>query len=56
MAMETERHCPNCGEERTFWRVASTTVHLGEKVKWRCAECERGVVQIGDAVDTGVEA
>jgi hypothetical protein len=27
-------------------------LHLGEKVKWRCPECDYGFVRIGDAVDT----
>ncbi len=50
--MERETHCPNCEEEQTFWLTASTELHLGTKLKWRCSECERGIVQIGDAVDT----
>ena len=44
MAMETER---------TFYRAASMQLHLGEKVKWRCAECGHGVVQVDGVVDTG---
>ncbi|WP_201740173.1 DUF7838 family putative zinc beta-ribbon protein [Salinigranum halophilum] len=55
MSLEMEHHCPDCGEERTFWRSASTLVHLGEKVKWRCSECEYGLVRIGD-IDTSAEA
>ena len=52
MSLELERGCPECGTERAFYRVASTTLHLGEKVKWRCPECSHGVVVIDDVVDT----
>ncbi len=45
MAMELERECPSCGAE-TFYRAGSTTLHLGEKVKWHCTECEYGFVKI----------
>jgi rubredoxin len=55
MSLETEHYCPVCGEDRTFWRAASTKLHLGEKVKWRCSECGYGFVRIGD-IDTSVEA
>lgn len=43
--------CSNCGATE-FYRAASTMVHLGEKVKHRCTECDKGFVRIGDAVDT----
>jgi rubredoxin len=56
MSLELERYCPECGEERTFWRVASTELHLGRKVKWHCGDCDYGFVRIGEAVDTGVDA
>jgi predicted RNA-binding Zn-ribbon protein involved in translation (DUF1610 family) len=52
MAMELEHHCPDCGEERTFWRVASTQLHLGEKTKWRCPACEFGLIRIGEIDST----
>lgn len=52
MPLEREERCPQCGVERTFYRTASTTLHLGEKTKWRCGECEYGVVRINDVVDT----
>lgn len=52
MGLELERECPECGASG-FWRTASTTLHLGEKVKWSCTECEYGFVQIDGAVDTG---
>jgi len=51
MPLELERDCPNCGAD-TFWRTASTMVHLGEKVKWECTECDYGFVRIDEAVDT----
>jgi predicted RNA-binding Zn-ribbon protein involved in translation (DUF1610 family) len=52
MAMEMEHSCPTCGEERTFYRSASTELHLGEKTKWYCEECGHRVVRIDGAVDT----
>jgi hypothetical protein len=51
MSLEQTRTCPECGAERTFWRTASTTLHLGEKTKWSCEECDYAFVQIGD-IDT----
>ena len=56
MSLELDVYCDNCGEERTFWRVASTELHLGTKVKWRCSECNHGIVRIDGAVDTGATA
>jgi hypothetical protein len=56
MAMDLEHYCSNCEEYRTFWRVASTYIHLGRKVKWRCAECDHGFVRVNGEVDTGAEA
>jgi rubredoxin len=50
--MESDRECPDCGGAE-FYRAASTLVHLGRKVKWRCAECGHGFVTIDGAVDTG---
>lgn len=50
--MELDRHCPTCEAERTFGLTASTNMHLGEKTKWRCPECNYGFVLIDDAVDT----
>ena len=51
MGLELERDCPECGSS-SFWRVASTRVHLGEKVKWHCNECDYGFVKIDGTVDT----
>jgi rubredoxin len=50
--MQLERHCPVCDADRTFGLIANTSVHLGEKTKWRCPECDYGFVRIDDAVDT----
>jgi len=47
MALEKEVDCPDCGQSRSFYRTASTQLHLGEKVKWRCPECDFGFVEIG---------
>jgi predicted RNA-binding Zn-ribbon protein involved in translation (DUF1610 family) len=55
MTMELDHGCPACGEERTFWRVASTQLHLGEKTKWRCPDCEFGFVRI-DGIDSTADA
>ncbi|MFB6220944.1 MAG: hypothetical protein ABEH90_05845 [Halolamina sp.] len=51
MSLETERDCPKCGETRTFWRVAATTLHLGEKTKWTCENCGFGFVRV-DGIST----
>jgi len=50
--LETDASCPACAEERTFYRAASTTLHLGEKVKWRCPECDYGFVRVDGEIDT----
>jgi len=55
MSLEREvaAGCPRCGET-TFYRAASTTIHLGEKIKWRCTgdDCDYTLVCIDGAVDT----
>lgn len=48
-SIETE--CPACETEQEFRRSASTTLHLGEKVKWYCSECYYGIVRI-NGIDT----
>lgn len=53
MGLELQRTCPSCSEDRIFYRAASTTLHLGEKVKWECPQCDFGFVRIDDEVDTG---
>ena len=50
--MELEHDCPDCGETKTFYRAASTTLHLGEKIKWHCPDCDYGFVRIDGDVDT----
>jgi len=52
MSRKREHHCPDCDAERSFFQAASTTVHLGTKVKWHCPECDYGFVVIDDNVDT----
>jgi rubredoxin len=54
MSLELEHECPECGETRTFWKVASMEVHLGTKMKWDCPECDYGFVQIDGNVDSSV--
>lgn len=56
MSLEREAACPSCGVKRTFYRTASTTLHLGEKTKWACTECDYGVVRIDGEVDTAIES
>ena len=56
MSLEREFHCPRCGEDRDFWRVAAMTLHLGEKTKWRCNTCDYGLTRIADDGDTAMEA
>lgn len=53
LEIELADGCPRCGET-TFYRAASTKIHLGEKVKWNCAgdDCDYSFVRIGDAVNT----
>jgi len=53
--MELAHGCPECGADE-FYRAASTRLHLGEKVKWYCTECDYGFVRIGEAVDTSTIA
>ena len=56
MSLELEHDCPQCGESKVFYRAASTTMHLGEKVKWHCPDCTYGFVRIDGEVDTGASA
>jgi rubredoxin len=51
MSLEMDHECPSCGEVRSFWLTASTKLHLGEKTKWVCPECEYGLVVI-DGIDS----
>jgi transposase-like protein len=56
MSLELEHYCPECDEYRDFWKVASTTMHLGRKNKWHCPECDYGFVRIDNTVDTSQQA
>ncbi|MFT4881074.1 MAG: rubredoxin [Natronomonas sp.] len=49
--MELEHECPECDRRRSFYLAASTELHLGRKLKWRCPECGYGFVRIGGEVD-----
>lgn len=46
MADEMEHYCPDCGEDRTYYKTASMLVHLGEKTKWYCGECDYQIITI----------
>jgi transposase-like protein len=50
MSLEIEHECPSC-DNTTFYRSASTELHLGEKTKWYCTECDYSFVII-DGIDT----
>jgi rubredoxin len=52
MSLEMEHRCPVCSTTRKFYRTASTLVHLGEKTKWRCPECNYGFILIDGAIDS----
>jgi transposase-like protein len=54
MSLSMEHDCPACGESTEFWRVASTHLHLGEKVKWRCTDCDYSLAII-DGIDTSAD-
>lgn len=51
MSLELEHECPRCEGKQTFWRTASMELHLGEKTKWRCPECDYGFILIDDEAD-----
>ncbi|MFB6198944.1 MAG: hypothetical protein ABEI52_11875 [Halobacteriaceae archaeon] len=52
MSTEIEESCPKCGDERTFYRSASTNLHLGLKTKWYCEECGYSFVKIDGDITT----
>lgn len=56
MSMERERQCTNCETTKTFYLAASTRLHLGEKAKWHCPDCDYGFVTIDDVVDSSASA
>lgn len=53
MAMEVERRCPRCEAEKDFYRTASMHLHLGQKTKWACPDCEFKFVRVNGTIDTG---
>lgn len=53
--MELNQDCPAC-DSTEFYRAASTMVQLGEKVKWRCTECDYTFVRIDGSVDSSAVA
>jgi len=46
MSLEITHACPSCESDETFYRAASTTLHLGEKTKWKCTDCGYAFVKI----------
>ena len=55
MTSEMEHYCPSCEADQTFYKSASTIVHLGEKTKWYCEECDHQIVII-DGIDSTATA
>ncbi|MFW6003588.1 MAG: hypothetical protein ACOCPT_04120 [Halanaeroarchaeum sp.] len=55
MASEMEHYCPDCEADRTFKKSASTMVHLGQKTKWYCTECDYQLIKI-DGIDSTATA
>ena len=51
MSDAVTRSCPVCETDREFYAAARTTVHLGEKWKFRCPECGYTFVRI-DSIET----
>ncbi|OVE84214.1 DUF7838 family putative zinc beta-ribbon protein [Natronolimnobius baerhuensis] len=60
MTLELDHECPDCEADKTFYRAASTTLHLGTKIKWHCPDCDYGFIQINgnreDPIDSSVSA
>lgn len=56
MSETLEAWCPDCEVERPFYVAARTSLHLGEKTKWSCPDCDYGFVRIDDEVDTSASA
>lgn len=52
MSQELDKHCPQCETEQTFYRTASTNLHLGLKTKWSCPECDYRFVQIDGDINS----
>lgn len=56
MASELNHECPDCRQERTFYRSAATNLHLGLKTKWVCPECGFGFIRIDGDISTAATA
>lgn len=56
MSQEMEHYCPNCDGKKTFYRAASTHLHLGLKTKWSCPDCDYRFVLIDGDIDSSVQA
>lgn len=52
MSQELDYECPQCGTEKTFYRTASTNLHLGEKTKWSCPDCDFRFVRIDGDINS----
>jgi len=55
MALEKDVDCPSCGETQSFYRTAAMTLHLGEKTKWYCTECDYQLIKI-NGIDSAATA
>jgi Zn finger protein HypA/HybF involved in hydrogenase expression len=56
MATELVLECPSCESDQAFYLTASTELHLGEKTKWVCPECEFRIVRIDGDIDSSVSS
>lgn len=56
MSQELEHACPNCETAKTFYRSASTNLHLGLKTKWQCPDCEYAFVMVDGDIDSSASA
>lgn len=52
MTREMQHYCPHCDAERTFYKSASTMMHLGRKTKWYCEECDYQLVKFDGDIDS----
>lgn len=55
MALEQDHYCPSCGATKAFYRSGSTLLHLGEKVKWACPDCDYGFIEVNGIVSDEAE-
>lgn len=56
MSTELDRECPSCESAQEFYLTASTKLHLGEKTKWVCPECDFRFVKIDGDIDSSVSS